>query len=67
MHKENYRRTWKEFGKRISIHAGMCDRWSRGSGRFWKRCLSKSRRRAFKDTHRRGLLNIEGTCNWKNW
>lgn len=67
MHKENHRRTWKEFGKRISKHARWTGRWTRGSGRFWKRCLSKARRRALKDPHQRGLVNYEGNVNWKNW
>ena len=67
MHKENYRRTWKEFGKRISPHAGWTGRWNKGNGRIWKRRLSKARRRAWKDPHQRGLLDAERECNWKCW
>ena len=46
-------------------------------GRFWKRQLSKARRKAAKLLCRygeddlakveRGLSGIEQTCNWKNW
>ena len=69
MHKLNHRRTWKEFGKRIQIVNGYpCCRWnSRGQGRYWKRRLSKARRKAWRDSHRRGLVGIERECNWKNW
>lgn len=68
MHNKNHRKTWKEFGKRISSHASFTDRWSgRGIGRFWKRQLSKARRRAWKDPHKRGLMNYEHECNWKSW
>jgi len=69
MHKENYRRTWKEFGKKIQVVNGsICCRWgSRGEGRYYKRRLSKARRRAWRDPHRRGLLHWESICNWKNW
>lgn len=42
-------------------------RWySVGAGRFWKRLLSKARRRAYKDPHCRGLRGYETTCNYKN-
>jgi len=50
---------------------------SEHEGRFWKRKLSKARRRAGKRLCRygeddlrkveRGLVGIEGTANWKNW
>jgi len=50
---------------------------SEHEGRFWKRKLSKARRRAGKRLCRygeddlrkveRGLVGIEGTVNWKNW
>lgn len=66
MHNENHRRTWKEFGKRVSVHAGFCGRWNEGCGRYWKRGLSKARRRAWRDSHQRGLLHYETECNWKN-
>ena len=69
MHKLNHRITWKEFGKRIQVIDGNASfRWSsRGEGRYWKRRLSKARRRAWKDSHQRGLLHWERLCNWKNW
>lgn len=68
MHNVNHRRTWKEFGKRIDEHCSWTGRWpSRGEGRYWKRCLSKARRRAWKDAHKRGLLRYERECNWKTW
>ena len=38
-----------------------------GQGRFWKRQLSKVRRRALDDRHTRGLGPMESRCNWKNW
>jgi len=50
---------------------------SEHEGRYWKRRLSKTRRRAAKrlckfgedDLRRveRGLESIERECNWKNW
>lgn len=44
-------------------------RWScPGKGRYWKRRLSKVRRRAWKDPrHPRGLRGIESICNYKGW
>ncbi len=52
--------------------------WSKAhEGRFWKRQLSKARRKAAKRLCRygeddlakveRGLAGIEGECNWKRW
>lgn len=38
----------------------------RKQGRYWKRLLSKARRK-WRDTHHRGLAEIESTCNWKGW
>ena len=39
-----------------------------GFGRFWKRCLSKARRRAWRNpNHIRGLPRYESECNWKGW
>lgn len=43
----------------------MLFRWNRGNGKFWKRQLSKARRRAWKDPHQRGLTRYETECNWK--
>jgi len=46
----------------------QCVWQSEHEGRFWKRLLSKARRRAWKNPgHERNLAGIEGTCNWKNW
>ena len=43
----------------------------RGMGRYWKRQLSKARRRASKaeiDGRKvRGLAGIESEVNWKGW
>ena len=39
---------------------------NRGIGRYWKRLLSK-RRRKWQDVHQRGLANIESTVNYKTW
>jgi len=59
-------------------HVNFSALWMRsGNGRFWKRKLSKARRRVAKRLCRygeddlrkveRGLPGIEQTCNWKNW
>jgi hypothetical protein len=38
------------------------------NGRYWKRCLSKARRRAWRDErHPRGLAGWESTVNYKTW
>lgn len=38
------------------------------SGRYWKRLLSKKRRKTWKDErHQRGLAGLESTVNYKNW
>jgi len=66
-HKYNHRVTWKEFGKRISPYAKWHGRWNEGNGRFWKRRLSKARRRAWRDPHQRGLMSAEQECSYKNW
>lgn len=68
MHNENHRVTWKEFGKRIDTHVNFTGRWgSRGEGRYWKRQLSKARRRAWKYGHEGALIKYGRICNWKNW
>jgi len=36
-------------------------------GRFFKRKLSKARRRAWKDKRERGLASAESEANYKNW
>ena len=60
-----HKKTWKEFGKRVNPYATWYGMWRHG-GRFWKRKLSKARRR-WNDEHKRGLLGIERECNWKGW
>jgi len=71
-HKYNWRRTWKEFGKRRCVIDGYATWGWSSSGKFWKKKLSKYRRRAWKDEVLRGRTNprgsgIEGECNWKGW
>jgi len=41
--------------------------WNEGLGRWAKRRLSKMRRRAWKDSHERGLSKWESEVNWKLW
>lgn len=36
-------------------------------GRFYKRKLSKARRRAWKEKSDKHLVNWESECNWKGW
>ena len=69
MHKNNYRQTWKKFGKKIDPNAHWLDQWpSIKMGRYMKRKLSKARRRAWKNPdHERGLASLEGEVNWKGW
>jgi len=43
-----------------------------GTGRYWKRRLSKARRRAWKQGRvvgnpYRGQLGVEGEVNWRTW
>ena len=71
-HKYNYRRTWKEFGKRRCKVEGYATWGWASSGKYYKRMLSKYRRRAWVDLELRGRVNargsgIEGECNWKGW
>jgi hypothetical protein len=45
-----------------------CVTWPREhTGKFWKRKLSKARRRFWKTGHARGLPAIESECNYKTW
>ena len=37
-----------------------------GNGRYWKRRLSKARRKAWRDPHQRGLRYAESTCQHRN-
>ena len=61
-----------------NAHVSFSEIWMRPHvGRFWKRKLSKARRRAARRLCKygeddlakveRGLSGIEQTCNWKNW
>lgn len=69
----NYRKTWKELGKRISPYATYFGQWGGpGDGKFWKRKMHKARRRAWKDEYLRGRthfrgMGVEGEVNWKGW
>jgi len=70
---DTYRFTWKHFGrKNRAVH--FMQIWpGRHQGRYWKRQLSKARRRAWKEEvflgrgNPRGLAAIERECNWKTW
>ena len=50
------------------------DRWpKKGLGRYWKRRLSKARRKYAKAVltqttpHERGLADLESTVSWRSW
>lgn len=60
---------WKRNGKRLPWWISFSQCWSDtpGEGRFWKRKLSKARRRAWRDPHQRGLAGLESTVNYKTW
>jgi hypothetical protein len=59
---------WRNNGKLVPGWIKDENTWKRqGVGRYWKRRLSKVRRRAWRDTHKRGLAQIESTVNWKDW
>lgn len=69
-----YKKTWKEFGDRPAPpHVTFTEMWSNtpGMGKWYKRQLSKARRRYIKFT----LLGIrvkeptgwESEVNWKAW
>jgi hypothetical protein len=62
------REAWRHNGRLLPGWVGFTRVWNkRGEGRYWKRRLSKARRRAWRDTHKRGLAQIESTVNWKDW
>jgi len=62
------RKPWKHNGRLMPWWLSFTQVWSgRGIGRWWKRRLSKVRRRAWRDPHQRGLAGIESTVNWKDW
>ena len=45
-----------------------CTTWPKAHiGRYWKRQLSKARRRHAKTGRPGGLLHYEGMCNYKTW
>ena len=64
---------WIHNGRRMPWWLTFSQVWGTAhEGRFFKRRLSKVRRRAWKDEilrgHRpRGLPGAESTVNWKNW
>ena len=66
-------RTWKDtkaYRYRLSELVGMyAYGWqSPGNGKFWKRCLSKARRRSWQDpAHPGGLRRYESECNYKTY
>jgi hypothetical protein len=65
-------RTWKDTPqgeRRLWERVWRCAfRWPRSGGWFWKRQLSKARRKAWRNPgHWRGLLHWESECNWKRW
>jgi len=68
-----YRFTWKHFGRKNRAPSFTCQWAGRGTGRWWKRKLSKVRRRAWKDVELRGrrvprgVDGIETECNYKTW
>jgi hypothetical protein len=69
-------RAWIEFEEKYP-YLGCSARWSgAGMGRFWKRQLSKSRRRNAQskiryelgiDSRLREQIGYERECNWKLW
>jgi hypothetical protein len=62
------REAWRHNGRLLPGWVSFTRVWgSRGAGRWWKRRLSKARRRAWRDTHKRGLSGVESTVNWKDW
>ena len=49
-------------------HANCFDMWIHPHiGRYYKRKLSKARRRAWKEKSDKHLTNWESECNWKGW
>jgi hypothetical protein len=65
-------RKWLEFEAKYSYLNCTCCWPGRGQGRWWKRQLSKARRREAKERirgaqHPRGSLRYETECNWKAW
>ena len=40
---------------------------SPGVAKYMKRRLSKVRRRAWRDPHKRGIASVESECNWRGW
>jgi hypothetical protein len=61
-------RPWKHNGRWMPWWLSFSEVWNGvGQGRYWKRRLSKARRRAWKDSHQRGLAELESKVNWKDW
>lgn len=54
-------RTFRRKSYKVTWH-------SAGEGRYWKRLLSKVRRKAWKhEDHQRSLPSMESNVNYKNW
>lgn len=69
-HNYNYRRTWKELGRRTPVIAGRpAAGWREGEGRFWKSQLASARRRAVRlclRGHRaRWPVGLESAVSWR--
>lgn len=66
-----YRFTWKHFGRKNRAPSWSSQWPGIHQGRYWKRKLSKARRRAWKSEvlygHYRSTAGIERECNWKTW
>ena len=60
--------TWRHNGRIMPDYLCCYNVWtSRGMGRWYKRRLSKARRRAWRDSHERGLVGLESWVNCKGW
>jgi hypothetical protein len=58
---------WRHNGRLLPDYLNCTCVWpGPGVGRWWKRRLSKARRR-WQDSHRRGLASAEAECNYKTW
>lgn len=60
------------FNERIPEGKRFCDLWGKpGNGRYWKRKLSKARRKAAKQrlqgNRARDPVALESTVNYKTW
>ena len=61
-------RCWMCNGRWLPWYVGWTSIWGKvGRGRWMKRRLSKARRRAWKDSHERGLSVVETEASYKGW